>query len=57
MYQIYEINQLGQLVYIKACYKLDEATAYADNQRKQWAFQGQDRHFRVSYVGNKVYEN
>lgn len=56
MYQLYEITN-GIVVFIRSFYKQAEAIACADNQRKSWAFHGQDRHFKVSYAGMKVYEN
>lgn len=56
MYQLYEIINKN-LIFIRSFYKQDEAITSADNQRKSWAFHGEDRHFRVSYAGRKVYEN
>ena len=56
MYQLYEITG-ATLVFLRSFYKQGEAVTSADNQRKSWAFHGEDRHFRVTYAGTKVYEN
>jgi len=63
MYQVYEMMEgpdsmyLAGLVFQQSFWTEQEAVQFADKLRKSWVSHGQDRHFRVSYFGAKVYEN
>jgi hypothetical protein len=55
MYQLYEVLEI--LIFIQGFNDKQEAIDYAVKLQNAWAWQGQDKHYRVDYWGAKVYEN
>jgi len=56
MYWVYEILA-GQLHSRRSFTLEDEAIAWADKQKREWAKWGSERHYQVFYFKVKVYEN
>jgi hypothetical protein len=54
MYQVYELPTMR---FLQGFTRKQEAIDFADKQRKDWQFMGQDKHFHVSYFGYEVYFN
>lgn len=57
MYKVYEIANSLKGPLEKPCQTMFEATEYADKLRREWKWQGQDRHFMVVYLHSIVYRN
>lgn len=56
MYHVYEITDSLE-IFIQGFNTKEEAVEKADRLHKDWAFQGQDRHFKVMYYYYRVYQN
>lgn len=57
MYQIYEYMNSMITTFQKSCETIREASDYADKLQRDWNWQGQKRHFCVTYKGSIIYNN